>query len=151
LGPPAGLGLEISQNPRQPAKRNLGKREMDDEKLTLKEMCARFSVTPRTLRHYEYIELLQPQKQGRTRYYSSREIARLKLILRGRKFGFALEEVRQWLLLYDADPQNRLQMETWIEMSERQIDELENRVLELKETIAELRHLRDLTRQNLDK
>ncbi len=122
---------------------------MESERLTLKEMCARFGVTPRTLRHYEYIELLQPQKEGRSRYYSHREIARLRLILRGRKFGFALEEVRQWLLLYDADPQNRLQMETWIEMSERQIDELENRVLELQETIAELRRLRDLTRRAL--
>ncbi len=118
---------------------------MSDEKLTLKGMCARFDVTPRTLRHYEYIELLQPEKIGRTRFYSAREIARLKLILRGKRFGFSLEEMRQWLLLYDQDPQNRRQTETWIEMSSRQISELESRQVELSETIEELRRLRQIS------
>jgi DNA-binding transcriptional MerR regulator len=114
-------------------------------------MCARFDVTPRTLRHYEYIELLQPEKVGRTRNYGSREVARLKLILRGRRFGFPLEEVRQWLLLYDVDPQNRKQTEIWIEMSGRQIDELENRKIELEETIEELKRLRQVSFEALQK
>lgn len=122
---------------------------MPDEKLTLKEMCARFDVTPRTLRHYEYIELLQPEKTGRTRYYGAREIARLKLILRGRRFGFPLEGVRQWLLLYDADPMNRLQTEKWIEMSGVQIEELRSRMQELKETIDELQRLHDVSKASL--
>jgi DNA-binding transcriptional MerR regulator len=124
---------------------------MTEEKLSLKEMCARFDVTPRTLRHYEYIELLQPEKVGRTRNYGSREVARLKLILRGRRFGFPLEEVRQWLLLYDVDPQNRKQTEIWIEMSGRQIDELENRKIELEETIEELKRLRQVSFEALQK
>lgn len=115
---------------------------MTEEKITLKEMCAQFDVTPRTLRHYEYIELLAPEKVGRSRRYGAREIARLKLILRGRRFGFPLEEVRQWLQLYDADPQNKLQTQTWIEMSTRQISELENRKIELEETIQDLHRLR---------
>jgi len=122
---------------------------MTEEKLTLKEMCAQFDVTPRTLRHYEYIELLQPEKVGRVRYYGTREVARLKLILRGRRFGFPLEGVRQWLLLYDADPINRLQTETWIKMSGRQIDELHNRLTELEETIDELKRLRDISIESL--
>ncbi len=122
---------------------------MGEEKLTLKEMCAKFEVTPRTLRHYEYIELLQPEKRGRSRFYGSREIARLKLILRGRRFGFPLEEVRQWLLLYDADPQNRMQTEVWIEMSSRQIKELQNRMTELRETIDELERLRQISLESL--
>jgi len=123
---------------------------MSDERLTLKEMCAKFGVTPRTLRHYEYIELLSPRKEGRTRYYTHREEVRLKLILRGRRFGFPLEEVRQWLLLYDADPENRLQMKTWIDMSGRQIAELETRKTELEETIRELRDLRQVGIDSLD-
>ncbi len=123
---------------------------MNEETLTLNEMCARFGVTARTLRHYEYIELLQPEKIGRTRYYRSREMARLKLILRGRRFGFPLEEVRQWLLLYDVDPNNRKQTEIWIEMSARQIDELEHRKLELEETIEELKHLHRISIENLE-
>lgn len=73
---------------------------MSEPRLTFKEMCARFDVTPRTLRYYEYIELLAPEKEGRARYYGPREIARMTLVLRGRRFGFSLEEIRQWLLIY---------------------------------------------------
>lgn len=122
---------------------------MPVEKLTLKEMCTRFDVTPRTLRHYEYIELLQPEKIGRVRYYSGREIARLKLILRGRRFGFPLEVVRQWLLLYDADPMNRLQTQAWIEISGQQLDELNSRLKDLNETISELQELRAASIESL--
>ncbi len=118
---------------------------MSDERLTLREMCDRFRVTPRTLRHYEYIELLAPEKLGRTRFYGPTEIARLKLILRGRRFGFSLEESRQWLLLYDSDPENRVQMETWIEWSGHQLKELAQRRVELDETITELQRLHDQT------
>ena len=123
---------------------------MTDDRLTLKEMCARYDVTPRTLRHYEYIELLAPEKVGRSRFYGPKEMARLKLILRGRRFGFSLEDCRQWLLLYDADPDNRLQMETWVEWSGRQIDELSRRKIDLEETIEELRSLRQQTVDTLN-
>ena len=69
------------------------------DKLSFKEMCAKFDVTPRTLRYYEYIELLQPEKDGRSRFYGPRQVARMTLILRGRRFGLSLEEIRQWLLI----------------------------------------------------
>lgn len=118
----------------------------DQQKLTLKEMCAKFDVTPRTLRYYEYIELLQPEKNGRTRLYGPRETARLRLILRGRRFGFSLEEIRQWLELYNSDQNNKVQMEVWLEMSGHQIKELEYRKLQLEETIKELKDLRAHTK-----
>jgi DNA-binding transcriptional MerR regulator len=121
------------------------------EKLTLKEMCAKFDVTPRTLRYYEYIELLQPKKQGRTRLFGSKEIARLELILRGRRFGFSLEEIRQWLELYNQDANNKTQMEAWLELSSHQIKELEYRKLQLEETIEELNNLRKQTKASLGK
>ena len=76
---------------------------MSEGKLSFKEMCAKFEVTPRTLRYYEYIELLSPERVGRSRFYGARECARMTLILRGRKFGFQLEELRQWLLIYDKE------------------------------------------------
>ena len=66
---------------------------MSGDRLTFKEMCAKFDVTPRTLRYYEYIELLSPEREGRSRFYSPRETARMTLILRGRRFGFSLEEI----------------------------------------------------------
>lgn len=123
---------------------------MDDQgKLTLKEMCAKFDVTPRTLRYYEYIELLQPEKRGRTRLFGTKEMARLELILRGRRFGFTLEEIRQWLELYNQDPNNKTQMEAWLKLSENQIKELEYRKLQLTETIEELNRLREQTQASL--
>lgn len=110
--------------------------------LSFKEMCARFDVTPRTLRYYEYIELLSPQKEGRARYYGPREIARMTLILRGRRFGFSLEELRQWLLIYDqkgTDEQNRV----WVELADRQLGVLMEQRNELDVAIADLKALRD--------
>ncbi|MFK5998822.1 MAG: MerR family DNA-binding transcriptional regulator [Rhodobacterales bacterium] len=123
----------------------------DQDKMTLKEMCAKFDVTPRTLRYYEYIELLQPGKKGRTRLYGTREMARLELILRGRRFGFSLEEIRQWLELYDQDTNHKTQMEAWLELSGSQIKELEYRKLQLEETIGELNDLRKQTMAALGK
>jgi DNA-binding transcriptional MerR regulator len=115
---------------------------MSGTRLSFKEMCAQFEVTPRTLRYYEYIELLDPDKEGRARFYGTREIARMKLILRGRRFGFSLEEIRQWLLIYDqegTDPQ----MRAWVDLADRQLGVLDDQRRQLEETIADLRDLRD--------
>ncbi|MGP1357377.1 MerR family DNA-binding protein [Roseicyclus sp.] len=123
---------------------------MPGERLDFKSMCARFDVTPRTLRHYEYIELLAPAREGRARYYGPREIARMTLILRGRRFGFSLEEIRQWLELHDKDPEGRIQRQAWLEMADRQLRELRDRRRELDEVIAELETLRDETAKGAD-
>jgi DNA-binding transcriptional MerR regulator len=121
-----------------------------DVRLSFKEMCARFDVTPRTLRHYEYIELLFPEREGRARFYGPREVARMTLILRGRRFGFALEEIRQWLEMYDADPQGELQRRAWLDLADRQLAELDKRRRDLDDIIAELRALRDETEASWD-
>ncbi|MEO3413254.1 MerR family DNA-binding transcriptional regulator [Roseovarius sp. CAU 1744] len=123
---------------------------MSDTKLSFKEMCAKFDVTPRTLRYYEYIELLQPERQGRSRFYSPRECARMTLILRGRKFGFALEEIRQWLLIYEHEG-TEAQMQSWIELADRQLKELAEQRTQLDEAIDELTTLRDETKVSLEK
>ena len=115
---------------------------MEDEKLSFKEMCARFDVTPRTLRGYEYVELLAPERDGRTRTYGPREIARMVLILRGRRFGFSLEEIRQWLLIYE-EKGSDAQMEVWVKMADRQLAALAEERAGLDETIADLQELRD--------
>lgn len=122
---------------------------MSEARLTFKEMCAEFDVTPRTLRYYEYIELLSPEREGRARFYHPREIGRMKLIMRGRKFGFSLEDIRQWLELYDQDPENRLQMEKWIELADSQLAELTSRREQIEDAIRELQDLRDQVAQNL--
>ena len=90
---------------------------MPDTRITFKEMCATFKVTPRTLRYYEYIELLQPEREGRSRFYGPRELARMTLIMRGRRFGFSLEELRQWLQIYDKEG-STAQMQAWIPIAQ---------------------------------
>ncbi|MBL9062360.1 MerR family DNA-binding transcriptional regulator [Tabrizicola sp.] len=121
---------------------------MTETRLTFKEMCARFDVTPRTLRYYEYIELLAPEKEGRARFYASREVARMKLILRGRRFGFSLEEIRQWLLIYGKKGE-RPQLEAWLQLADRQLVELEKQKAELEGSIADLRALRETAVQEM--
>ena len=119
-----------------------------ETRLSFKEMCARFDVTPRTLRYYEYIELLAPGRVGRARFYGPREVARMTLILRGRRFGFSLEEIRQWLLIY-RQKGTRPQLQTWIAMADRQLDALTAQQAELAASIEDLRKLRDTATDEL--
>lgn len=119
-----------------------------ETRLSFKEMCARFDVTPRTLRYYEYIELLAPERVGRARFYGPREVARMTLILRGRRFGFSLEEIRQWLLIY-RQKGTRPQLQTWIAMADRQLDALTAQQAELAASIEDLRKLRDTATEEL--
>ena len=114
---------------------------MTEQRLNLKEMCAKFNVTPRTLRYYEYIELISPEKVGRARFYGPREVARMVLILRGRRFGFSLEEIRQWLEIY-SQKGTKPQLEAWVQMADRQLQELTRQQAELAMTIADLQALR---------
>ncbi|MEL7149477.1 MAG: MerR family DNA-binding transcriptional regulator [Pseudomonadota bacterium] len=123
---------------------------MSEERLTFKEMCARFDVTPRTLRYYEYIELLFPEKDGRSRFYRPSEIARMTLILRGRRWGFSLEEIRQWLEIYEkegTEPQYR----EFLRLADRQLKALTDEQAKLEDTIKDLSKVRDGVAQDLDK
>ena len=122
----------------------------DTSRLSFKEMCVRFDVTPRTLRYYEYIELLAPEKEGRARFYGPREVARMTLILRGRRFGFSLEEIRQWLLMYSQSG-TRPQLETFLGLADRQLKELQRQKAELEATIGDLQALRSTTVDALSK
>ncbi|AVO39332.1 MerR family transcriptional regulator [Pukyongiella litopenaei] len=121
---------------------------MTESRLSFKEMCNAFEVTPRTLRYYEYIELLQPDREGRSRFYGPRETARMKLILRGRRFGFQLEDIRQWLLIRE-EQGDAAQMQTFVDMADRQMKELENQRSQLDEALAELQDLRNATARSL--
>lgn len=123
---------------------------MADARLSFKEMCARFDVTPRTLRYYEYIELLTPEKEDRARFYGPREVARMTLILRGRRFGFSLEEIRQWLLIYQ-QAGTKPQLQAFLTLADRQAVELERQKAELEATLADLRALRDATARELER
>ena len=111
---------------------------MSDELMTIREMCDAFDVTPRTLRFYESKELLYPIRDGQKRLFTRRDRGRLKLILRGKRFGFSLEDIRQLLDLYSLDDQQQTQLRRTLEVAERRLDEMRGQRDELDQTIAEL-------------
>ena len=121
---------------------------MIKEKQSFKQMCSRFDVTPRTLRYYEYIELLNPERVGRSRFYSARDVARMILIMRGRRFGFTLEELRQWLQIYDSDG-STAQMQAWLPIAQAKMTELLQQKKEISETVIELSKMIDMIKSEL--
>jgi DNA-binding transcriptional MerR regulator len=110
----------------------------DDDVMTIREMCDAYDVTPRTLRFYESKELLFPIRQGQKRLFTRRDRGRLKLILRGKRFGFSLEDIRQLLGMYAMGDQQRSQLEKTLELARERLAEMERQRDELTQTIAEL-------------
>lgn len=111
---------------------------MQNDQMTIREMCDLFDVTPRTLRFYEAKELIAPIREGQKRLYTKRDRARLKLILRGKKFGFSLEEIRQLLEMYYMRDQQQTQMTKTYELAQVRLQELKRQREELDQTIEEL-------------
>ncbi len=112
---------------------------MTKDLMTIRDMCKAFDVTPRTLRFYEAKELLTPLRDGQKRYYTRRERGRLKLILRGKRFGFALEEMRQLLNLYDRGDAQGEQLKRTVAAARERLTQMERQRDELTEAIDELR------------
>jgi len=111
-----------------------------DDLLTIRQMCESFDVTPRTLRFYEAKELIAPLRRGTARFYSYRDRARLKLILRGKRFGFSLEDIRQLLDMYDRDGrQQEAQLRRTYEVAQDRLAQMERQRAELDEAIADLK------------
>lgn len=112
---------------------------MTDDLMTIREMCDSFGVTPRTLRFYEQKELLFPLREGQKRLYARRDRARLKLILRGKRFGFSLEELRQLLELYEPGGTNNAQIAATISVGRQRLADMERQYADLSEAIVELK------------
>ena len=110
-----------------------------EELMTIREMCDTFEVTPRTLRFYEAKELLFPIREGTRRLFTRRDRARLKLILRGKRFGFSLEDIRQILDLYEGDGKNEIQTLRTFELAQERLAQMEAQRAELTTTIEELK------------
>jgi DNA-binding transcriptional MerR regulator len=110
-----------------------------DALMTIREMCTEYGVTPRTLRFYEARELLAPHRVGQKRLFTRRDRARLKLILRGKRFGFSLEEIRELLELYDRDDTRLTQLRRTFDIARERLADMERQRDELDEAIADLK------------
>lgn len=112
---------------------------MENDTMGIRQMCETFDVTPRTLRFYEAKELLFPIREGQKRLFTRRDRARLKLILRGKRFGFSLEEIRQLLDMYHMNGGKEEQLTQVYAMAETHLAQMEAQKAELEEAITELK------------
>ena len=115
--------------------------KVDVEFRSIKEMCDIYKVTPRTLRFYEFKELLFPIREGQRRLFTRRDQARLKLILQGKRFGFSLEEIRQLLNLYDIGDQQKTQLLKTYELANERLKVMMNQKEELESAIEDLKKM----------
>jgi len=123
--------------------------ESSDGYARIGELARQYGVTLRTLRFYEDKGLLTPHREGTTRLYNRRDVARLKLILLGRKVGFSLREVKQILDLYDPHGSNAKQLKLALDKSEKQLVRLEKQRASIDEAITELTGMIGVVRTQL--
>jgi DNA-binding transcriptional MerR regulator len=111
------------------------------ELFTIGELATAFALSPRAIRFYEDQGLLAPERAGTQRVYTKRDRARLQLILRGKRLGFSLADIREFLDLYDADSTKRQQMAMTLGRTRARIAELEQQLEDITVTLAELRDM----------
>ena len=109
------------------------------ELYSVTELAEELEVTPRALRFYEDKGLIAPQRVGKTRVYTARDRGRMTLILRGKRLGFSLREIAEWLDLYEQNPDQVEQMRLTLTKTRKRIDVLEAQHRDLEETLQELR------------
>ncbi|MGF1474717.1 MAG: MerR family DNA-binding transcriptional regulator [Geminicoccaceae bacterium] len=122
---------------------------MTDRFCTIGELARELAMTPRAIRFYEDKGLISPRRFGSQRVYGRRERGRLVLILRGKRLGFSLREIREWLDLYDADTNQIAQSAHLRKKIDHRIAELEDQRVALDETLDELREVRSLVDSHL--
>ena len=111
----------------------------DHKHLTIRQMCDEFGVSARTLRFYEAKELLFPLRVGQKRLFDKRDRARMKLIMRGKRYGFSLEEIRQLLALYRSGGSQKPQVIKTYQIAQERLADLIRKRDDLTEVIHELR------------
>ena len=118
---------------------------------TIQSVAKQFQISSRTLRYYEELGLIKPKRTetGR-RLYSKRDIAKLKLVFRGKRYGFKLEEIKEMILLFDLDQTGIKQLERTIEYGQQKVQEIDGRIAELCEMREEILLLQEKFQQKLN-
>ncbi len=122
-----------------------------DRTWSIAQVAAEFGVTHRTVRHYEDLGLISPERHGTRRVFHRRDRTRLALILRGKRLGFPLEEIRTIIDLYDAPRGKTSQLEYAIAQARIRRVDLEERRRDIDESLAELAAFEASCQANLDR
>ncbi|MDF1833967.1 MAG: MerR family DNA-binding transcriptional regulator [Alteraurantiacibacter sp. bin_em_oilr2.035] len=118
---------------------------------SIAEASAALGVTQRTLRFYEDKGLIQPERVGTMRVYSPREMGRMQLILRGKRLGFSIREIGEFLSLYDHDPDQVAQVRRMLKGVQHRLEELSQQRDAIEQTIEELKTIEAMSRKHLGK
>jgi DNA-binding transcriptional MerR regulator len=113
------------------------------------DLAREFGISTRAIRFYEAKGLLNPERVGATRVFRRRDRARLMLILRGKRLGFSLRDISEYLSLYDADRTQTVQVQRLVEMVDKRLLLLENQMTDLQTTLGELREIRKLAAERI--
>ena len=124
---------------------------VDEQTWSIAELSAEYAVTLRTIRHYEEVGLIAPERRGTTRVFRNRDRIRLELIMRGKRLGFSLDEISRIVNMYDEQPGEAGQLEYLLEQIEVRRGELEQRRMDIVETLAELDRVEARCRHDLAK
>lgn len=122
----------------------------DEPLMSIAEAAEALDVTQRTLRFYEDKGLISPQRVGTMRVYAKREMGRMQLILRGKRLGFSIRDIGEFLSLYDADPNQMVQASRMIEATHERLVELKQQREAIDQTIAELEGIEAMSRKHLE-
>ncbi len=125
------------------------KKNEKPEIFSIADLSKEFAISTRTIRFYETKGLIAPSRVGGTRVFHKKDRARLILILRGKRLGFSLKEIQEYLLLYDVDETHKTQVKKLLEMVEKRLEMLNEQMVDLKITISELKQIKKLTKERL--
>jgi DNA-binding transcriptional MerR regulator len=118
--------------------------------LSVTELADELGITPRAVRFYETKGLIKPRRAGNTRVYTHRDRARMQLILRGKRLGFSLADIKEYLDMYDVDPSQAKQVQLLLDKVNQRIEELEQQREDLETTLVELDEMRQQCIASMD-
>ncbi len=128
----------------------LGEKSGDSERTySIGNLAQEFNITTRTIRFYESLGLIMPERKGASRIYTVRDRARLVLILRGKNLGFSLDDIAEYIALYDTDPEQVTQTRHLLEKVEATINDLDTKLLDIERTLNDLKDIRERCQAHL--
>ena len=131
-------GASMSASPSTSSRNKAAAAKSAAKTFTITELAAEFDVTPRAIRFYEDVGLLEPQRAGRNRVYSQRERTRLKLTLRGKRLGLSLQEIRQLVHMYDSPSDTAPQLEAFLLVLRNHRKQIELQLEDIRVTLEEI-------------